>query len=341
MRVSSRCRGEQLTVTNSVGSLMDFLGAPIVVGDPEGSVIYLNPAFERAFSKPAAQAIGVPLAMLFEGGGREAVLGAVAQVCTRGETVHFKLKEGEAAYLGLASPIEADHDRVGVVILLTDEPAVDERLLAFQAEVSEPLEEVQQALDELLEQTGGRRAERYRGLLERGMGALERARKWNDELHRMLCGRGRSIGIESSLDPVRVIREVVGRLSAEIDGSPLSLRLLAPTRLRPARGDAAMLETALTRLIRHRIADPQEGNLITLSARESRSGEESLLVFSVVDRPRASPADRQAGDSGGEAESEPRAVRATIAALGGRIQTWRDPGVGRVTTIGLASAPSS
>ena len=43
-----------------------------------------------------------------------------------------------------------------------------------------------------LEQTGGRRAERYRGLLERGLGALERARKWNDELHRMLCGRGRS-----------------------------------------------------------------------------------------------------------------------------------------------------
>jgi PAS domain-containing protein len=325
---------------NSVSSLMDFLGAPIVVGDPEGCVIYLNPAFERAFSKPAAQALGVPLAMLFEGGGREAVLGAVAEVCTRGETVHFKLKEGDAAYLGLASPIEADRDRVGVVILLTDEPAVDERLLAFQAEVSEPLEEVQQALDELLEQTGGRRSERHRGVLERGMGALERARKWNDELHRTLCGRGRSIGVESSLDPVRVVREVVGRLSAELDGSALTVRLLAPTRLRAARGDAAMLETALTRLIRHRVAEQQEGNLITLSARESGAGDEVVLVFSVVDRPRVSRVDRDGAESDGESESEPRAVRATVSALGGRIQTWRDQAVGRVTSIGLASAPS-
>lgn len=328
---------------NSVSSLMDFLDTPIVVGDPEGGVIYLNPAFEKAFSKPAAQVLGVPLAMLFEGGGREAVLGAVAEVCTRGESVKFKLKEGDAAYLGLASPIEADRDRVGVVILLTDEPAVDERLLAFQGEIGEPLDEVQQALDELLEQTGGRRAERYRGLLERGIGALERARKWNDELHRMLCGRGRSAGLESTLDPVRVVREVVGRLSAELDGSPLSLRLLAPTRLRPARGDAAMLETALTRLIRHRLADPQDGRLVTLSARESGEGEDALLVFSVVDRPRGHDADGESAESGdeGEAEAEPRAVRATIAALGGRIQTWRDPRVGRVTAIGLASAPAN
>lgn len=39
-----------MTGMASVSSLLNFLDAPIVVGDPEGRVIYVNPAFERAFS---------------------------------------------------------------------------------------------------------------------------------------------------------------------------------------------------------------------------------------------------------------------------------------------------
>jgi len=324
----------------SVSSLLNFLDAPIVVGDPEGHVIYLNPAFERAFGRPARESLGQPLALLFEGGAREAILGAVAEVCSRGETVSFKLREGTGAYLGLASPIEADRDRVGVVILLTEEPGVDERLIAFQAEIAEPLDEAMQALDELLEQTGGRRAERYRSLVERGIGALERARKWNDEMHRMLCGRGRD-AVVGSLDPVRVVRQVVGRVAAELEGSPVRLRLLAPAQLLAARGDPAMLETALTKLLRHRAADPQQGGTITLSARACGEGGTGAVVFSVVDRPAQSSLAAQ-GEAGSDAaEPEPRAVRATVAALGGRVRTLTDPVVGRVTSIELDAASAT
>ena len=31
-------------------SLLTFLEAPVVVGDPEGRAIYVNPCFERRFS---------------------------------------------------------------------------------------------------------------------------------------------------------------------------------------------------------------------------------------------------------------------------------------------------
>jgi len=330
------------TSASQIGSLLSFLGAPIVVGDPEGNVIYVNPAFERSFGRGARDVLGQPLAQLFEGGGREAILGAVAEVCSRGETVRFKLKEAAGAWLGLASPIEADADRVGVVILLTEEPGFDERLLAFQGEVAEPIDEAMQALDELLEQTGGRRAERYRSLVERGIGALERARKWNDEMHRMLCGRGRPAAVDASLDPVRVVRQVVARLSAELEDAPVSLRLLAPAQLQAARGDAAMLETALTRLVRHRAADPQQGAVLTLSARASGQGESATVVFSLVDRP-SMPSPDEDGETvtADPVDPEPRAVRATVAALGGRLQTWSDPTVGRVTTIELGAAVAS
>lgn len=330
---------------NGVNSLLSFLAAPIVVGDPEGNVIYVNPAYERAFGKSAEEALGVPLAMLFEGGGREAILRAVAEVCSRGQSIDFKLKEGGGAWLGLASPIEAADDRVGVVMLLTEEPGLDDRLMAFQGEISEPLEEVQQALDELLEQTGGRRAERYRMLVERGAGALERARKWNDELHRLLCGRGRGPTADATLDPVRVARQVVGRLSAELEDTPVSLRLLAPAQLPPASGDATMLETALTRLIRHRAADPQtsshEHALITLSVRSTDDAERPALVFSVVDRPGVPSTPDTESDVEGACDPEPRAVRATVAALGGRVRTLADPEVGRVTAIELSATTAT
>ncbi len=327
-----------MSATGGVTSLLNFLDAPIVVGDPEGNVIYVNPAYERAFGKTAEESLGVPLAMLFEGGGREAILRAVAEVCSQGHSVDFRLRE-RGAWLGLASPIEADRDRVGVVMLLTREPVPDDHLLALQAELGEPLDEAQQALEELLEQTGGRRAERYRMLVERGTAALERARKWNDELHRMLRGHGPTAA--ATLDPVRVARQVVARLSDDLEGEAVSLRLLAPPQLPRASGDATILETALTRLIRHRSADRHLTPLVTLSVRRVGDDERGTVAFSVVDQPIRRARDEEAGARDDEVGFETRAVRATVSVLGGRVTTFSEPSVGRVTTIELKVAPGA
>jgi hypothetical protein len=136
------------------------------------------------------------------------------------------------------------------------------------------------------------------------------------------------------------VRQVVGRLSAELEGSAVRVRLLAPTQLPPARGDAAMLETALAKLIRHRAADPQQVGVITLSARACGEGEGATLVFSVVDRPRPVVAADDVDDDG-PGDPEPRVVRATVSALGGRVRTLGHAGVGRVTAIELPAAPAS
>ena len=322
----------------SLSSLLSFLDAPIVVGDPEGRVIYVNPAFQRAFSRSSEEVCGESLASVFGGGGREAILRAVAEVCSRGETVNFRLKEANAGYLGLASPIEAEQDRVGVVILLTEEPAADERLLAYHGEISEPLDEALQSLEEILEQTGGRRSEQYRGMVERGISALERARKWSEELHAALRGRGVGNSSSASLDPVKVVHQVVSRLVENFDRAGVSLQLLAPAQLRAASGHAAMLETALVRLIRHRLAETPSGGFITLSARTMGEGDGQLLLFCVVDEPELEP---EALDLGRESDAEPRVVRAAVEALGGQVCTIADPGLGRVTAIRLEPAAAS
>ena len=64
----------------SARSLLDYLDAPVLVGDPDGRVVHLNPSFESRFDVSLKEAQGGMVASLFGGGAREAMLRAVAEV---------------------------------------------------------------------------------------------------------------------------------------------------------------------------------------------------------------------------------------------------------------------
>ena len=175
-------------------SLLDYVDAPVLVGDPDGRVVHLNPSFESRFQISLEQARGKELAKLFEGGAREAVLSAVADVCGGAGSVRFQLREGNCGYWAVASPISAEDDRVGVVILITAELSSDRRMIECVKEIQEPLEELTRCLGEFAEQVGGRRAERYRLMLEDVANAVELLRKRSGELQSLLSGT-------SAIDP--------------------------------------------------------------------------------------------------------------------------------------------
>jgi hypothetical protein len=314
-------------------SLLTFLDSPVVVGDPEGRVIYVNPAFQQRFRIGGGQVQGEHLSSLFSGGGREATLRAVAEVCDRGETLRFRLREGESGYLALVSPIHNEGQRLGVIILLTDEPLADERVLAFHREMQEPLEELRLCLEELIEQTGGRRDEHHRGAVEAGLRALERASKWSGELFAVLSGRGTAVSGGSRLDPIRVVHQIAGRVASDFQAAGVEFDLLVPAQLELAKGDGPRLETALVHLLRQRLEGAQPGDLFTLSARAAGEGAKRSLLFAVVDPPRP--------DGGGSGEAEPPIFRDTISALGGRVHTTADLEAGRVTIVELGAAADS
>jgi len=104
---------------------------------------------------------------------------------------------------------------------------------------------------------------------------------------------------------------------------------MLPAQLPSVRGDATLLETALVRLIRQRIAESNATTALALSARKAGEGPEASVLISLVDSGRR-------GEE--ESEDEPRMVRETVAVLGGHIQTLNDAEVGRVTMIRLACA---
>ena len=163
-------------MTSGSRSLMDFVDAPMLVGDPEGLVVYVNPAFEREFGRSAAEVSGQPLAAVFEGGGREAILDAVARVCGGEVRVRFHLRESAKGFAALASPVEAEEGRVGVIVLLTTETS-EERPMAFQRAVREPLDELASCLLAISSEADGA-PEQRRILVAEGLRALEQILKW-------------------------------------------------------------------------------------------------------------------------------------------------------------------
>jgi len=158
---------------------MDFVDAPVLVGDPEGRAVYANPAFERDFKTSKESFTGVTLASLFEGGGRESVLAAVAGVCSGSARERFRLREGGKGFEALASPVEVEGGRVGVVILLFEE-ANDVGLRTFRREVQEPLDELTACLVTFSAQTGSTDSHESRSLIAEALRAIERMRKWTD-----------------------------------------------------------------------------------------------------------------------------------------------------------------
>ena len=315
------------------GSLLTFLDAPVVVGDPEGRTAYVNPAFAARFRPGGDDATGQPLSALFEGGVREAVLRAVVECCEQGRTVRFRLRHAGVGYTAVASPIVAEDARVGVVILLVESGAADERLLALQREIAEPVGELRRVLDELLEQTGGRRDERYRTLVDEGSRALTRVQKWSEELTAVIAGRPAAARPDASFDAVRVVQDAAARLRGEFAALGIELEVLVPARLPRVRGDGARVEHAIVRLLQGRLSTARESASVTLAARpvgrEARS-----IVISICDAP---------GGDGlsmtDPTEPIPAIVMEIVRELGGEIRSAADPLVGRTTAIRLDVSP--
>ncbi len=312
-------------------SLLTFIDAPVVVGDPDGRTAYVNPAFAARFRASGDDATGQPLSALFDGGVREAVLRAVVECCEQGRTVRFRLRHSGIGYAAVASPIVAQDARVGVVILLVESSAVEERLIALQREISEPVGELRRVLDELMEPTGGRRDVRHRTLIEDGTRALGRIQKWSDELATLIAGPPAAARPETSFDPLRVVQDAVARVRGEFAALGIELEVLVPAQLPRVRGDGSRVQLALVRLLQERLSTAGESPAVTLTARPVGRGDDRSIVISVSDA--AGVDGRAMADPTG---SVPAIVTEIVRELGGEIRTVADPLMGRTTAIRLA-----
>lgn len=295
-------------------SLLSHLDAPIVVGDPDGNAVYLNAAFEDRFGNGS---LGVPLAELFEGGAREAVLRAVVAVCTQAQTVRFRMREGDVGYSGVASPITAAGDQVGVVILFKEEVEGSERLIAIHREMLSPMEDIGTALESLFEETGGRRNPHHRALVEDAQRAFSRLRKWIEESESIVSGSPAAAA--QAFAPSAAIREIARRAGRVSDKIGVSMELLIPATLPELTGDEGRFVEILLRFVDARLQVSAPAERVTLSGRVIGKGEERALLVGVAEHGPGITA---------PFVDEPVNLEA-LASLGGELRCVAKSGVGR------------
>lgn len=307
-------------------SLLAYLQTPILVGDPNGCIVYANPTFRDRFCQAGQDPMGQPLAMVFEGGAREVVLTATAEVLERGQSARLQLREGDYAYTGLASPIEAEDDRVGVVMVLLEEQTSEDHLTGLADEIGEPIAEAIRVLQRLSGNPDNLLAEHQQAALERGLRSIETAQKWLRELQVTIRGGKTQLG---RFDVAHSILRVAERVRHG-SGRPLDLEVLMPPNLPRVVGAPIAFERLLTQLVEHRVGEASAGQPLTLLARTIGGKKPQSVLVSLVDLPDSN----RRGATG----SPPEPIQQAVAAMGGEIICVEDSTAGRVTLIRLTVA---
>jgi nitrogen-specific signal transduction histidine kinase len=307
-------------------SLLAHLQTPILVGDPDGCIVYANPAFRDRFCQADEDPMGQPLAMVFGGGAREVVLTATAEVLERGQPARLQIREGEYGYAGLASPIEAEDDRVGVVMVLLEEQSSEDYLTGLADEIGEPIMEAIQALQGFSQNLAGRLGDEEQAILARGMRSIETAQKWLRELQVAIRGGKPQQG---RFDVTNSILRVAERVTNESE-TKVDLEVLMPPNLPRVAGTTVVFERLLTQLVRQRIEEAKADQPLTLLARTLGGDEPRGVLVSLVDVP-----DSSRRNATGH---PPEAVQQGVASMGGEVICVEDSSAGRVTLMRLTVA---
>jgi nitrogen-specific signal transduction histidine kinase len=307
-------------------SLLAHLQTPILVGDPDGCIVYANPAFRDRFCQADEDPMGQALAMVFGGGAREVVLTATAEVLERGQPARLQIREGEYGYAGLASPIEAEDDRVGVVMVLLEEQSSEDYLTGLADEIGEPIMEAVQALQGFSQNLAGRLGDEEQAILARGMRSIETAQKWLRELQVAIRGGKPQQG---RFDVTNSILRVAERVTNESE-TKVDLEVLMPPNLPRVAGTSVVFERLLTQLVRQRIEEAKADQPLTLLARTFGGDEPRGVLVSLVDVP-----DSSRRNATGH---PPEAVQQGVASMGGEVICVEDSSAGRVTLMRLTVA---
>lgn len=297
-------------------SLLNHLDAPVMVADPDGRVVFLNPAFETSFLTTRARAHGRPLAEFFEGGDREAVLGAVAATCARGQSVRFRIRHHDRGFQALASPIAIEGERVGSVLLLTEDLLEGEGMHRVRRELGAAVEQMARCLDGLV-RPDAQLAEGERSDWAAGArSALAECRRAATNLARLADGRLRHDEASGLIDPGRVVRDALAGVAYELADGGVRVDVLLSAELPLIRGDAKRLQEALEALLRRRVAEMPAW--ISLGGRSEVARGVTEVVLTLCD---------PAGDGDDTADGPPPVVVRSVSALGGSVRiAHRDDG---------------
>ena len=253
------------------------------------------------------------------------------QASKSGVSRRFHIRQAQVGYAGVASPIQVKGDHIGVIVLLNPALEQAERVLEMQREIGDPLGEITAALDVVLEQTGGRRAARYRYVVEAARHAAARATEWSEQLRRLVTEQEEpGTAARGAFDPSTVVRSVVQATAAEAAKREIRLELHSNNALPPVRGDRLQFEPVLIRTVRERLAQTPRPRTVVLSARAVGRDGEQHIVMALTER----------SELGGYAQAPPTPtlLGEVVSAMGGVMGVMPDATLGITLLMRFAAA---
>jgi hypothetical protein len=254
------------------------------------------------------------------------MLRAVAEACERGVTARFHLRHAGVGYAAIASPIIAEDARVGVVVVLVESGASDERLLGLGRRVHRSTNELGAQLAQLAESLAAREAPEQALCAEaqRTHALLAAA---DLELQAALSGQPAPQAVAARFEPARVLADVAARVRDEVEAGGGRLELRLPEQLPAVRGEPPRLAAALAELLRERGRHASAS--LVLGARALERQGRSYVVVSLLE------------GSAPPSPAEPVRLRQAVEELGGQLRSSVDPERGRTLAFRLPAEPAA
>jgi PAS domain S-box-containing protein len=293
-----------LAERDRLASILTNVGDAIVVADSDGSIEYVNAAWERLTGYSAAEALGKTSSLIRSGRhGREVYEQMWATIQSgriwRGDLVNRR-KDG--SFYDAAVVIAPIHDALGNVISyvglqydVSSLKAQDRVKTQFVSDVSHelrtPLTNIRLYLDLLGETTDGQKLQRYRETLIR---EAERLTGLIDDLlslSRLESGTAQVNSVTVQLNEIVTALIYDRRALAARNG--LLLEVACDPMLPAARGDPRLLAQVFTNLLTNAMNYTPSGGQVTLSTRRRESPEGVWAVVEVHDSGPGIPIDEQ------------------------------------------------
>ena len=287
-----------------IGTILENIGDAVFVTDPEGTIEYVNPAWERLNGYSPAEAVGQPASLLKSGRNHADLFTDLWQTVKagrtwRGELVNQRKDRSTYDVALTATPLTDDSGSItNVVSVLYDISAMKEveRLKSqFVSDVSHelrtPLTNIRLYLDLLRGTTDRTKVERYLDTLSRESDRL--AYLIDDLLSLSRLDAGAVTPDMRPVDINRLLGSLVDDRRALATKRGLELTLEWDGALPRARGDERLLSQVFTNLLTNAMNYTQDQGRITLRTRAENGADGAWVAAEVSDNGPGIPPEEQ------------------------------------------------
>jgi PAS domain S-box-containing protein len=274
---------------NKMKTVLTYLETPIIIGDTNNKILYLNPAGEEIFRRKVMELVGKEVKELFSSANWENIQASITQVRRENTPSRIDLEEGSRYFKVSISPITGD-DRgfIGYVIGLLDitkDKEADQMKANFTSmlihQLRSPLLGITNTFSELKNKALPDFGEEASELIEEGLQNSQRVMRLVDDLLIMSEAQPSKLKIEQEeLEISQIIKNSVKGMEPFAEKDNVTLEWTAPPNLPRISGDQEKLTFALINLLSFSLDRTPMKGVISVSGKSSKEkdGQLSLIV---------------------------------------------------------------